>query len=1151
MFPNIRSFRVHLAEKRPLKARNRKMRAGLRKIPNAKNVVVYDKLSVEHPVAMNESLKLLICCLLLFFNYLFNVAAQPNLRFEHFSAQQGLSDNFISCALQDKEGFMWFGTSNGLNKYDGYNFTSYHPNPHDPKNSLQHNFVTDLHEDRKGRLWIETFNGGLHHMDKRSGRITSYLVDSGQYSQWNLCVSICEDRSGIFWIGSHLGLLKFDPETKLFTKYPFAGKNNQHNVHFVVEDRDGVLWLGTKVGIYQFDRKTEKFTAFPIDPVESIDQPWIFGMIIDSDGICWFSRRGDGLYRFDPATKPVQFQKYNPNGLVHAEINWTGIYEDSAGDIWIGTSNGLQRIHKKTNLVTTYRSNYMSPGSLTTNFVSCAYEDRSGNFWVGTNGGLNKMVKNTYAIDVRQVLGNSSLIRPDENNIQAIVEDRRGRIWVNTLKGLYQLKSDSTSMSGSISVLSNISSESASRHNFMNFPISAIHEDRLGRFWAGTAKGLYLLNEQTNQFILYPCQFAVTKIAEDPSGKLWLGGYRSGNDREIAMFDPVTHELKYHVYNPKDTTGYSGMNDLLVSRNGELFIATSTAGLIRFEPASQKITYYQPNEKRSNQNINDLDVRDLYEDNNGIIWAGTNNSGLNRFDMRTNTFSVYTMDDGLPSNHIQSIVGDDQQRLWIGTKKGISRFNPSTKRFHNFDQNDGLNENQFNTGSVFRGKGKIFFGSLNGLTIIYPDQFQENKVPPPVYITSFKVLEQSRDLPDGGIELPHNENFFSFDFVALNYNAPQKNQYAYQLVGVDRDWVITNRRFASYTNIAPGKYTFRVKAANNDGVWNEQGAVASLTILPPWWRTWWAYSIYGLFILTGISLFDRARRRHLVNKEKERLKEKELAHAREIEAAYHQLKQTQNLLIQSEKMASLGQLTAGIAHEIQNPLNFINNFSEVNAELIEELKQEIENGNIPEVKLIANDIKENEQKITHHGKRADSIVKDMLQHSRSSTGVKEPTDINKLVDEYTRLCYHGLRAKDKSFNATIKTDFDSRIGVLDIIPNDIGRVILNLVTNAFYAVSEKKKQQHDNYEPEVSVTTKLLIFPAGIKGAQITVTDNGSGIPAKQLEKIFQPFFTTKPTGEGTGLGLSLSYDIIKAHGGEIRAETKEGEFAKFIVEIR
>ncbi len=279
-----------------------------------------------------------------------------------------------------------------------------------------------------------------------------------------------------------------------------------------------------------------------------------------------------------------------------------------------------------------------------------------------------------------------------------------------------------------------------------------------------------------------------------------------------------------------------------------------------------------------------------------------------------------------------------------------------------------------------------------------------------------------------------------------------------------------------------------------------------------------------------------------------------------LETTLHDLKLTQKQLIQSEKMASLGELTAGIAHEIQNPLNFINNFSDVNKELLTEMNDELDNNNLEEAKAIANDIIENEEKINHHGKRADGIVKSMLHHSRSSSGVKEPTNINILADEYLRLAYHGLRAKDQSFNATLKTNFDDSIPQIDIVPQEIGRVILNLITNSFYSVSAKSRVEgstsgDDKYKPTVTITTKYVkLDNSALKKNQstvrISVHDNGNGVPNSAIDKIFQPFFTTKPTGKGTGLGLSMSYDIIKAHGGEFQVETKEGEYAEFIITL-
>lgn len=297
----------------------------------------------------------------------------------------------------------------------------------------------------------------------------------------------------------------------------------------------------------------------------------------------------------------------------------------------------------------------------------------------------------------------------------------------------------------------------------------------------------------------------------------------------------------------------------------------------------------------------------------------------------------------------------------------------------------------------------------------------------------------------------------------------------------------------------------------------------------------------GLVLIAAVLLYRNNRQKQKANKV--------------LEATLTNLRSTQSQLIQSEKMASLGELTAGIAHEIQNPLNFVNNFSDVNGELLAEMKDELSKGKIEDAITLANNVIENQKKINHHGKRADTIVKGMLQHSRSSSGIKEPTDINALCDEYLRLAYHGLRAKDNFFNAALKTDYDESIGNISIIPQDIGRVILNLINNAFYAVDEKKKSGPDsyrdeNYEPIVTVSTKSVKTPSGGLGVEIKIKDNGNGIPQKVLDKIFQPFFTTKPTGQGTGLGLSLAYDIVKANGGQIKVETKEDEGTEFIIQL-
>ena len=465
-------------------------------------------------------------------------------------------------------------------------------------------------------------------------------------------------------------------------------------------------------------------------------------------------------------------------------------------------------------------------------------------------------------------------------------------------------------------------------------------------------------------------------------------------------------------------------------------------------------------------------------------------------------------------------------------------------------------------------KGQFLVGNGNGFYTFSPKELAID-VQPLKIITTELHLNNILVLPgeDGPLKspieetndlvLPYDQNNIGFNFAAVDYREPEMIKYFTMLENYDNTWhPVRDEKSTYYYNVPPGRYVFRIKAFNSDGTKGEK--IVTIHITPPWWKTWWAYTTYGLMTLGTIYATHRYQRQQVIRSEREKMQQKELAQAKEIEKAYSDLKATQAQLVQSEKMASLGELTAGIAHEIQNPLNFVNNFSEVNKELLAELKEEIEKGNTDSVKAIINDVIDNEDKIIHHGKRADGIVKGMLQHSRTSSGIKEPTDINALCDEYFRLAYHGLRAKDKSFNALTKTDFDTSIGKVNIIPQDIGRVILNLINNAFYAVSEKsksvqitnetspKKESDKKYEPTVSLNTQKL----GNK-VQIRIKDNGNGIPQKALDKIFQPFFTTKPTGQGTGLGLSLSYDIIKAHGGTLTVNSREGDFAEFIVELQ
>jgi signal transduction histidine kinase len=504
------------------------------------------------------------------------------------------------------------------------------------------------------------------------------------------------------------------------------------------------------------------------------------------------------------------------------------------------------------------------------------------------------------------------------------------------------------------------------------------------------------------------------------------------------------------------------------------------------------------------------DILDFNQHKSGVIWYESPDK--KKYILKRNAEGKFVKDER--PNSIAPFLSqadfiDEDSILWFGTPKGLIRYDPKK-------------DNQTD---------KEFF------TLIRLVETKTDTLP---------VIAYGRDKTVSAREA--KDNSYRFEFAAPYFEDEKKTKYQTYLEGFDPDWVDWNdNKFKEYTNLPPGPYTFHVRALAHTGRISEE-AVYSFVVLPPWYATWWAYLLYALLIGGIITAIVKWRSQKLKAENRileERVNERTAA----LEKSLADLKSTQSQLIHAEKMASLGELTAGIAHEIQNPLNFVNNFSEVSEELIEEMKEEIDRGNYDDVKLISDDLKENLSKIKFHGKRADGIVKSMLQHSRKDNGKKELTDINQVADEYLRLSYHGLRAKDKSFFADFHLDADPSLPKVEVIPQEIGRVLLNLINNAFYAASEKKKLLEESgnlgdFKPKVWVITKNES-----EGVTISIRDNGNGIPDDIKSKIFQPFFTTKPAGSGTGLGLSMSYDIItKGHQGRLEVESKTGEFTEFTI---
>ncbi|GAB3033381.1 sensor histidine kinase [Spirosoma pulveris] len=1073
-------------------------------------------------------------------------SAQPaSDKFDHLSVKNGLSNNSVNCILQDREGYMWFGTNDGLNKYDGYSFQVFQTDPARPTRSLTDNRILGLCEDRQNRLWVVTEGAGLHEINKQTGNVTHHPIRTDHENWWNNQLSMYADRQGTLWICSYGGLIRYEPATHHFTLYP--SPKREVPVKAVFEDRQNRFWVATSQGLYLFDRQTGRFTLLSAEKTSGT-QPWFCSFYLDDKDVLWLGAVGTGLFQLDLRARPLKIVPYAAKGTVNKYMYLNALHRDRQGFIWMGTTDGLQRIDPKTAQVFTYLPNPNALHSLGSMNVQAIYHDRAGTLWAGTDNGIDMQPINTKPFTTYQIRHSIGIVNLPENKVATLAVDGQQRVWFSNQDNLYRLD-----------LRTNRLTEIPARL-FGNTPqhknnLHALLPGGPNILWLGTWDGLYRLDQTTNRSVKFPTEIAAQFVGRDRNGTLWLSG-----EGGVASFDSLTSKFTYYKYNPSDTSGLPEkyIYGMLVSQTGDVWLTLRGKGLSRLNPRTGRFTHYTAGQKPGELNSNEIGT--IYEDPSGIIWLGSTRGGLNWFTPKTGTFSHLTTKDGLPSNWIIGITEDNNGYLWLSTNKGLCRFDPRTKSFRSYDNNDGLPSNDFKVNTVSKSGNSLFFGTLNGLVRFNPDSIQNDTHPFPVYITTFKVGDSLQPVGRKHFTLAHYENFLSFEFVALTYGLPERNQYAYKLSGIDNDWINNgNRRFASYTHLPPGNYTFQVKAANSDGIWRQLDHPLTIQIRAPWWQTWPAYLLYTLAGLGGVWALATYRSRKLLaaNRQLEeiianrtneiRRQSDQLALQRDsLEKTVTELTSTQRQLILKEKMASLGELTAGIAHEIQNPLNFVNNFSEVSAELAGELLDQLASGQQENAVTLATYLQTNLEKITHHGKRADSIVKNMLQHSRFSSGKKSPTNLNKLIDDHLRLAYQGIRVNDKSLNVRLLTDFDPKAGVVTIVPQDIGRVLLNLFNNAFYSMAIKQKGAGADYEPEIRVSTHRHTA-----SVELRIRDNGLGMSPSILEKIYQPFFTTKPTGQGTGLGLSISYDIItKGHEGELSVDTTEGQFAEFIIKL-
>ncbi|MCH8011501.1 MAG: histidine kinase [Candidatus Marinimicrobia bacterium] len=825
------------------------------------------------------------------------IAQHHDIKFDHISVDQGLSQSSVRCILQNKKGFMWFGTDDGLNKYDGYGFTVY---KHDPSNSnsLSHNYINSIYEDESGILWIGTWGGGLNKYDPVTETFTRYQQNPSNPNSLshNYVNAIIEDKAGILWVATQVGLNRLDPVTESFIHYmhdPSNPNSLSHDyVNSIIEDRTGMLWIGTKEGLNRIDPQTESFTHYKhnsSDP-NSLSHDNVVIIYEGESGTLWIGT-GGGIDKFDRTREKFIHYKHDPSdatsiipGVIYS------IYEDRIGVLWI-VGDGVSRFDPQTEKFTNYLHDPGNPYSISYSTILTIYEDRSGTLWFGSLlQGLNKYdrYKHKFELYKHDPDNPNSLAFHD---VRAIYEDRNGILWIGA-GGLNRLDREKNKFT-----------------HFKNNP-NAIFEDRFGVLWIG-AGGLRKFDRATETVTTYqhdslnPNSFtegSVLSFCEDKSGVLWIGTF-SG----LEKYDRESETFMHYKHNPDIPNSLSDnrVQAIYEDKRGNLWIGTWNGGLNRFDREKEEFIRYQHDPSNFNS-ISNNTIHYIWEDDDGNLWIATRGGGLNKFNPETEIFTHYREKDGFPDDWVYGVLGDDEGNLWFSTNKGIARFNPESGELREYSVEDGLQSNEFNFGVCYKSpSGEMFFGGVNGFNTFFPDQVEDNPYPPQIVLTDFKLFNKPVITGANGssplqkpisyiddVNLSYNENFFSFEFVALHYANPERNQYAYKLEGIDEDWIYSGtRRFARYTNIGPGEYVFRVKASNSDGVWNEKGISLRLTITPPFWKTSWAYGFYVLFLLSalyGVDRFQTVRLKREANREAEERFKIERAKTEEREKIYKQ-----------------------------------------------------------------------------------------------------------------------------------------------------------------------------------------------------------------------------------------------------------------------
>jgi len=1067
------------------------------------------------------------------------VIDKQDIRFVALSAGGQTLEGWVRGIAQDNQGFMWFATDDGLYEYDGYTFTPYLHDPGNP-NSLSSNVLNTIYKDRSGILWIGTFFTGVDRLDPARGTFTHYRHQPGVESSLSddRVRAVYQDRSGTLWFGTGAGgLNRLDPSSGKFTHYRHNAADRasltDDVINVVYEDRYDNLWVGTAHGLNKLDRATGRSSPFLYDPrnPHSIGSDSVSGIREDTSGILWVtSLHGDGLSALDPSTQ--EFTRYSFLAERPGGENVSGVvslHADADGSLWLGTVNGgLLRLDLKRREFARYTNNPVNPLSLCGNGVGPILEDAEGVIWISTrNGACRFPRKSPGFVRYQQEVNSSPDLRGRE--IQSAWSDRQGYLWIGTTSGLQMLDRET----GRYRLYQHDAND---RHSITNAPVFAYAQDRPDRIWFGTyGAGLNRFDRATGRFTGYrhdlnnPDSLSSDRILcllIDHDGVLWVGTENAGLNR----FDPGTGRFKNYRHDAGEPHSLAevGVQTLFEDRAGILW-AGSGGWLERFDRKSEGFTGYHSDPKDPGS-LSNAQVETIYEDRRGTLWIGTR-AGLNRM-QPSGTFTKFTEKDGLLDPFVKAILEDRHGDLWLATHSGVSHFSPQTGQFRSYFESDGLLSNNLYLMGNEAGQtpsGEMVFGSSKGLTVFDPDRLSPNSYVPPVVLTDFllfnKPVHPDANSPlqkpisaTSALTLSHNQSIFTLEFAALSYVDPEKNRYRFRMEGLEKEWneVDSKRRLATYTNLAPAKYVFRVQGSNNDQVWNDAGVRLAITVLPPWWGTWYFRSALVLFTVGLLFMAHRIRMRGL-RLTAARLERQVAERTRELMAAKD---------VAEAANRAKSSFLSHMSHELRTPLNAILGFANL---LREDAASERQRADL--------DI------IHRSGEHLLGLIDDVLDVARIETGRETveiaSCDLIRLIHDVTDMI--RVRASEKNLELLLVQS----PGFPQAVATDAAKLrqmLINLLGNAVKSTERGSVTLRLDAQRTADPVQVLLSFE---------VEDTGIGIAREDQKRIFEPFVQVGRTRQkGTGLGLAITRQFADMLGGTIQVTSAPGKGSLFRLEV-